>query len=65
MTFETKLTTAQALSMTRRFGFKPQKGFRELTPTVWPGGKLTPSIYASNNTIPAEANKKVLIPLPL
>ena len=64
--YETKLTTAQALSMARRFGFRPsEKGFRELAPTVWPGGKFTPSICASIDTPPAEANKKVLIPLPL
>jgi hypothetical protein len=64
--YETKLTTAQALSMARRYGFRPNaKGFRELAPTVWPGGKFTPSICASIDTLPAEANKKVLIPLPL
>jgi hypothetical protein len=64
--YETKLTIAQALAMARRFGFRPsEKGFRELAPTVWPGGKFTPSICASIDTPPASANKKVLIPLPL
>ena len=64
--YETKLTTTQALSMARRFGFSPdEKGFRELAPAVWPGGKFTPSICASIDTPPDEANKLVTIPLPL
>ena len=64
--YETKLTTTQALSMARRYGFRPdEKGFRELAPSVWPGGKFTPSICASIDTPPEKANKLVTIPLPL
>ena len=64
--YETKLTTTQALSMAKRFGFRPnEKGFRELAPAVWPGGKFTPSICASIDTRPEEANKRVTVPLPL
>ena len=64
--YETRINAAQALSMARRYGFTPdEKGFREMAPQVWPGGKFTPSICASIDTPPEEANKRVVIPLPL
>ena len=64
--YETKITAAQALPMARRFGFVPdEKGFREMAPHLWPGGKFTPSICAAIDTPPEEANKRVAIPLPL
>ena len=64
--YEAKINGAQALPMARRYGFKPdEKGFREMAKQVWPGGKFTPSICASIDTSPEEANKKVVIPLPL
>ncbi|WP_156029901.1 hypothetical protein [Sphingomonas sp. URHD0057] len=62
--YEAKLNIAQALPMARRYGFRPdEKGFREMAPQVWPGGKFTPSICAAIDTPPAEANKRVIIPL--
>jgi len=62
--YEVKLNASQALPMARRFGFKPDdKGFREMAPQVWPGGKFTPSICVSIDTPPEEANKRVVIPL--
>ena len=64
--YEAKVNGAQALPMARRYGFKPdEKGFREMAMEVWPGGKFTPSICAPIDTSPQEANKKVVIPLPL
>lgn len=64
--YETKVNTAQALSMARRYGFKPDaKGFRELAPGVWRGGKFSPSICLSIDTPAQEANQTVVIPLPL
>ena len=64
--YEAKLNIAQALPMARRFGFRPDaKGFREMAPQVWPGGKFTPSICAAIDTPPKEANKRVVIPLAL
>jgi len=64
--YELKVNTAEALPMARRYGFAPDpKGFREMAPTVWPGGKFTPTICASIRTPPEEANKRVVIPLPL
>lgn len=64
--YEARINAAQALPMARRYGFKPdEKGFREMAMEVWPGGKFTPSICASIDTSPEEANKKVMIPLPL
>jgi hypothetical protein len=64
--YELKVNTAEALPMARRYGFAPDaKGFREMAPTVWPGGKFTPSICASIDTPPEEANKRVVVPLPL
>jgi hypothetical protein len=64
--YETKINAAQALPMARRYGFKPdEKGFRELAPGVWPGGKFAPSICTAIDTPPGEANKAVVIPLPL
>jgi hypothetical protein len=37
--YELKVNTAEALPMARRYGFAPDpKGFREMAPTVWPGG---------------------------
>jgi hypothetical protein len=64
--YETKINAAQALPMARRYGFKPDaKGFRELAPGVWPGGKFAPSICLPIDTPPHEANKTVVIPLPL
>jgi hypothetical protein len=56
----------EALPMARKFGFKPDaSGFREMAPQVWPGGKFTPSICASIDTPPEEANKRVVVPLAL
>ena len=64
--YETRVNSAQALRMAQRYGFKPDaKGFRELAPGVWPGGKFAPSICTSIDTPPQTANKKVVIPLPL
>ena len=62
--YELKVNTAEALPMARRYGFAPDaKGFREMAPTIWPGGKFTPSICASIGTPPEEANKRVVVPL--
>lgn len=45
--YEVKVNTSQALSMARRYGFAPDaKGFREMAPQVWPGGRFTPSLRA-------------------
>jgi hypothetical protein len=64
--YEVKVNTSEALPMARRYGFAPDaKGFREMAPEVWPGGKFTPSICASIDTPPEDANKRVVIPLPL
>ncbi len=64
--YEAKINSAQALPMARRFGFAPDaKGFREMAPQVWPGGKFSPSICARIDTLPEEANKRVNLPLPL
>jgi hypothetical protein len=62
--YEARLAAAQTLPMAKRYGFRPDpKGFREMAPEVWPGGKFTPSICAAIDTPPAEANKRVMIPL--
>ena len=64
--YEARINTAQALPMARRYGFKPdEKGFREMAKEVWPGGKFTPSICSSIDTPPDQANKMVIVPLPL
>jgi len=64
--YEIKVATSQTLPMASRYGFAPDpKGFRELAPQVWPGGKFTPSICASIDTPPEEANRRVMVPLPL
>ena len=64
--YEAKINSAQALPMAKRYGFSPDvKGFREMAPQVWPGGKFNPSICASIDTPPEEANKRVKLPLPL
>lgn len=64
--YEAKINSAQALPMARRFGFAPDaRGFREMAPEVWPGGKFSPSICASIDTPPEEANRRVKLPLPL
>ena len=64
--YELKVNTAEALPMARRYGFAPDpKGFREMAPTVWPGGKFTPSICAEIDTPPEVGNKRVVVPLPL
>ena len=64
--YELKVNTAEALPMARRYGFRPDaKGFREMAPTVWPGGKFTPSICADIDTPREEGNKRVVVPLPL
>lgn len=63
--YEIQVNTAEALPMAQRYGFAPDaKGFGEMAPTIWPGGKFTPSICASIDTPPEEANKRVVIPLP-
>ena len=62
--YEIQVNTAQALPLARRYGFAPDaKGFREMAPTIWPGGKFTPSICASIDTPREEGNKRVLVPL--
>jgi len=64
--YEAKINSAQALPMARRYGFAPDaKGFREMAPQVWPGGKFSPSICAPIDTLPEVANKRVKLPLPL
>jgi hypothetical protein len=64
--YELRVNTAEALPMARRYGFRPDaKGFREMAPEVWPGGKFTPSICAEIDTPPEEGNKRVVVPLPL
>ena len=63
--YEVRVIGAQTLPMARRYGFMPsEKGFREMAPQTWPGGKFTPSICASIDTPPEEANKRVITPLP-
>lgn len=64
--YEIKVVTSQTLPMARRYGFTPDpKGFRDLAPQVWPGGKFTPSICSPINTARENGNKRVLVPLPL
>ena len=64
--YELKVNTAEALPMARRYGFRPDaKGFRDMAPEIWPGGKFTPSICAEIDTPPEEGNKRVVVPLPL
>ena len=64
--YETQLTVTQGLPMARRYGFRPDaKGFHELAPLVWQGGKFTPTICTSIDTPPDEANKKVIVPVAL
>jgi hypothetical protein len=63
--YEIRVNSTQTLQMARRYGFSPSgKGFREMAPQVWPGGKFTPSICVDIDTPPGEANKRVVIPLP-
>ena len=62
--YESRVLAAQTLPMARRFGFAPnEKGFREMAPQVWTGGKFSPSICTSINTAPEEANKTQVTPL--
>ena len=64
--YELRVIAAQTLPMARKFGFHPDsKGFREMAPQVWPGGKFTPFICASIDTAPEEANKRAIVPLAL
>ena len=63
--YEVRAIVTQTLPLARRYGFTPsEKGFREMAPETWPGGKFTPSICASIDTSPEEANKRVVTPLP-
>ena len=62
--YEIKINSAQTLPMAKNFGFAPDaRGFREMAPQVWPGGRFTPSICAGIDTPPEFANKRVVIPL--
>ena len=64
--YEIKINAAQTLPMARRFGFAPNaKGFHEMAPQVWAGGKFTPSICSPIDTPPEEANKTQQTPLAL
>jgi hypothetical protein len=66
MDYETRVATAQTLPMARRYGFVPsEKGFREMAPQVWPGGKFSPSICTSIGASPEEANRTQVTPLSL
>jgi hypothetical protein len=61
-----KVNFTEALPMARKFGFRPDaRGFHEMAPQVWPGGKFTPSICTSIDTPPEEANRRVVVPLAL
>lgn len=63
--YEVRVLAAQTLPMAQRYGFAPdERGFRELATQTWPGGKFTPSICASIDTLPEEGNKRVVTPLP-
>lgn len=62
--YMTKVNYTEALPVARKFGFRPDaSGFRQMAPQVWPGGKFTPSICASIDTLPEEANRRVVVPL--
>lgn len=64
--YEIKVNVAQTLPMARRYAFAPDaKGFRELAPEVWTGGKFTPSICTAIDTPPEQANRTQRTPLPL
>jgi len=64
--YMTEVNFTEALPMARKFGFRPDaSGFREVAPQGWPGGKFTPSICASIDTAPEEANRRVVVPLAL
>ena len=61
-----KVNISEALPMARKFGFRPDaRGFHDMAPQSWPGGKFTPSICASIDTPPSEANRRVVVPLAL
>jgi hypothetical protein len=61
-----KVNIAEALPMARKFGFRPDAtAFRETAPQGWAGGKFRPSICASIDTPPEEANRRVVVPLPM
>jgi len=61
-----KLNITEALPMARKFGFRPDaRSFRETAPQGWAGGKFRPSICASIDTPPEEANRRVVVPLAL
>ena len=64
--YELRVIAKQTLPIAERFGFHPDaRGFREMAPQVWPGGKFTPLICASIDTPPEEANKRAVVPLAL
>jgi hypothetical protein len=64
--YMTEVNATEALPMARKFGFRPdESGFRQMAPQVWPGGKFTPSICASIDTPPEQANRRVVVPLAL
>ena len=66
MDYEIKVLIAQTLPMARRYGFTPNaKGYREMAPQVWAGGKFMPSICTPIDTPPQEANKTQRTPLAL
>ena len=66
MDYEIRVLIAQTLPMARRFGFAPNaKGFREMAPQVWAGGRFNPSICSPIDTPPEEANKTQRTPLAL
>lgn len=64
--YTVKVSNRQALQMARSYGFEPDvKGFRDMAPQVWSGGKFTPSICTAIDTPPEKANKTLVTPLPL
>jgi hypothetical protein len=64
--YEVRVNSRQALPMARSYGFRPDpKGFRDMAPQVWAGGKYSPSICTPINTSREQANKTQVTPLPL
>ena len=65
--YETKVNSAAgaANGAAIRISGRTPRVFGNLRRGVWPGGKFSPSICSAIDTPPEEANKKVVIPLPL
>jgi hypothetical protein len=60
-----RIAGKQIITRAKRYGFKASSDqYRDFAPQIWKGGRFTPSICLSIDTLPEETKKILVTPLP-